>query len=234
MASIVDSFREVFSDRRAFLKLIILAIPTYYCYQLYVGANGDFGGFWFWTYVFVFFLFGFLIEVTNNVIDENDSVLPSMNPFLMAFDAIKGILAIGPLSLICCGIANYINSLINIIFWFDITLKILIWIVVVSIVITSFLLFCAKKKIVAAYNFPVMYSRIGDIIFVLIFFIIQLTIINIPTTGFIGYSIFVIFGLNSPLFAFFLAFAAMFNLAVAGHYMGQIHYEAIAYIQNNK
>lgn len=231
MASIVDSFREVFSDRLSFFKLLLLTIPAYYCYQLFQQTKVDFSGFWFLTYVTSFFIFGFLIEVTNNVISENDSILPSMNPFKMALDGFKGLIAVGPAALICSLLANYVCSLINIIFWIDIALKSIVWLVVASVVVTSFLLFCAKKRILDAFNFPVLYLRAGDIIVVILFFILQLVIINIPTCAFLGYTLLVLFGFG-PVFNFFVAYAIIFNLAVTGHYMGQAHYEAIAFLAN--
>lgn len=221
MASIVDSFREVFTDNLSFLKIIGLAIPVYYSYDLFAHA-------FFLVVLTVFLLFGFFVEVTKNVVSEGDRILPSLNPFTLAFSALKGIVAIGPTVLVCCFLANYLCSLINIIFWLDITLKILIWLVAASIIVTAYLMFSTKGNILDAYNLIVMYQKSGDVIVVLIFFLIQLTIINLPTTGFIGYTVLVLFGFG-PIFNFYIAMAIVFNIAVAGHYLAQAHYENLTY-----
>lgn len=228
MASIVDSFREVFTDRLSFLKIAILAIPVYYSYQLYLQSKQDFTGFFWLAGITLFFLFGVLIEVTNNMVNERDRILPSLNPFKLAFSAIKGILAIGLFVLISSLLANYVCSLINIIPWLDITLKSIVWLVAASIIITSFLMFSTKKRILDAYNLKILSQKAGDLLITLIFFIIQLAIINIPTSAFLGYIVLILFGFG-PIFNFFLSIVLVFNIAVTGHYMGQVHYELLTY-----
>lgn len=232
MASIVDSFREVLSDRLAILKLIILAIPAVYVYSLYLGAsvNHDYSGFYQMLYITLFIYFGVLARVTNNVVNERDFVLPSFNPLPVLFDGIKGLLAILPSALISCLLANYVCSFINIVMWVDITLKSLIWLVVASIIITSFLMYSSSGKILDAFNVKVLFEKAGDIIVMLIFFIIQLVVINIPTTAFIGYTLLILFGFG-PLFNFYVALAIVFNICVMGHYFGQMHYETITYMR---
>ena len=232
MASIVDSFREVFSDRLAFLKLIILAIPADYTYSLYLSAVGDhdYSGYYQMLYLTLFLYFGVLVKVTNNVINERDLVLPSFNPFPIAIAGLKGLLAILPSALISCLIANYLCSIINIIPWLDITLKTIIWLVVASIIITSFLMFSSKGRILDAFNVKVLFEKAGDLIVTLIFFIIQLVVINIPTTAFIGYTLLILFGFGQ-FFNFYIALAVAFNVAVMGHYFGQVHYETIVYVK---
>lgn len=232
MASIVDSFREVFSDRLSFLKIFVLAIPVYYSYQVYLEPKRDFTGFFWIAGITSFFLFGFLVEVANNVINETDKILPALDPLKLGFSAVKGLLAIGPAALISCLPANYICSLINISPGIDVTLKSIIWLVAAAIIIISFLLFSTNKKISDAYNFKIIYQKSGDLITSIIFFIIQLVVINLPTNGFIGYILFVLFGYGL-IFIFFLALALVFNIAVTGHYMAQINYEVLTYDKDN-
>lgn len=226
MASIIDSFREVFTDRLSFLKIIVLAIPVYASYQVYLQPNTNFTLFFWLTGITALLLFGFLLNITNNVINARDSVLPSLNIFKFITLTAKGIIAIGPTVLISYLLATYVCSLINIMPWVDIVLKSMIWIVVASVIIASFLMFSAKGRILDAYNFGVLSQSSGDLIVVFIFFIIQLVIINIPTSAFIGYTILILFGYG-PIFDFFLALAIVFNVAVTGHYMAQVHYETI-------
>ena len=228
MASIIDAFKESFGDKRAFLKFVVLAVPVYYCYNIYLSSKGDYGYFSIIAGLTLFLLFGFLIEVTGNVINENDSVLPSLNPFKLGFASAKGLLAILPSSLVSMAVASYVCSIININPTIDITLKSIIWIIVASIFLTSFLMFAKRERVSDAYNLKMLFKNAGDLIAGIIFFILLIIIINIPTTGFIGYMLFILFGFG-PVLNFFLAIAIVFNIALTGHYMAQLHYDILQY-----
>ena len=226
MASIVDSFREVFSDNLAVLKIIVLTIPLFYSYPLYVQAKGDHTGFTWMAVLTFLLLFGFLIGTAHNIISESDAVLPSLNPLKLLFNALKGILAVGPTILIWCWVANYITSLIYIVPWLDITLKVIIWIIVTAVILTALLMFCRRQRISDAYNLKFIFEKAGDLIVVVLFFMVQLLLINLPTTGFIGYVLLLLFGFG-PVFDFYVALIIVFNLGVLGHYLGQVNYEAL-------
>ena len=230
MASIVDSFREVFSDNFSFFKLAIFTAPAYYNYILYTQAmkNNDFGGFNFMLWINVLLFLGFLVKITGNVINERDRILPSLNPFSILLSSLKGILAIGIYAWISIAIANYLCSLINIVQWVDIALQSIIWLVVVSIILAAFLMFSRHERILDAYNLKMLSDKAGDLIVVVLFFLLQLAVINIPTIGFLGYTLLILFGFG-PIFDVFVAYAIVFNIAVLGHYMGQVHYETFSY-----
>lgn len=233
MASIIDAFRETYSDRLSFFKLAVFAAPVLCSYQLYIGSKNDFSLFYLVAGLTLFFLAGFLIKITNYVVNERESILPPLNPFKLAFCTIKGALAIGPVAIVSCLLANYVCSIINIIPWLDMTLKYSIWIVAASIIATSFLLFSGKERILDAYNIKAIFDKAGDLIVVLIIYILQIVIINLPTTGFIVYALLVLFGQGIVL-NIFIAYAIIFNLAATGHYMGQIHYETFEYNKGTK
>lgn len=235
MASILDSFREVYSDSSSLIKVAVLSVPVFYCYQLYTAAkvSGNYDNFFLVSYIVLFFVFGFIIEITNNVINERDRILPSLNPLPLALTSLKGLLAVGPSILISCLAASYLTGYINIIFWLDITLKTIIWLVAASIFLTAYLLFSVNKKIIEAYNVKKIFQKAGDLIVMLIFFVIQLVIINIPTTVFIGYTLVVLFGYG-VVFDAFIVFASVFNVAVLGHYLGQVNYEVLGIAVDQK
>lgn len=234
MASIIDSFRDVFTDRLSFLKFAVLAAPVYYSYQVYLQSKTGLTGFFWIAGITIFFLLGFIIKITNNVLSEgSNNVLPSLNPLKLAFVALKGLAALLPYTLISCWIANYVCSLIYIIPWLDITLKVIIWLITASIIFTAFLMFAENEKIKDAYNFKVLSKASGDMILVLIFFIIQLIIMNLPTIGFLGYTLLILFGYG-PIFDYFLAIAVVFNIAIIGHYMAQVHYELLGFDKSFK
>lgn len=231
MASIIDSFKEVCSDRFAFLKIIVLSIPVYYTYQVYLQSKQDFTYFSWIAGITLFFLFGFLIKLTNNLINGNDSILPSLNPFTLALSAIKGILGIGVTILISYSLANYLCSIITIMPPFDISLKSIIWLTAAAVMLTSFLMFVGRENILDAFNMKILFAKAGDLILTIYFFLIQLAIINLIINGFILYVIFLIFGFG-PIFDGFVVIIVVFNICVTGHYMGQVHFETLSDYKN--
>lgn len=226
MASIIDSFRDVVTDKMSFLKLVVLTVPVYYSYQVYTGAKAGYGGFYMVAGITLFFLLGFFIMIVNNMLIAASSILPSLNPFRLGFVALKGTLAILPVSLISIWLGNTVSSMIYIVPWLDMTLKVSIWLVVISVILTTLLMFCTRERIMDVFNFKLLSKASGDMILSLIFFAIQLIVINLPTTGFIGYTLKILFDYG-PLFNFFVAFAVVFNIAVSAHYMAQVHYELL-------
>jgi len=228
MTSMLDAFKEVFSDHLSIAKLAIFTAPIFYLYQLYL-ITKTFTSDMFWILCgTLFFLFGFLIEITNNVINEKDSILPNLNPFRIAYDSVKGIIAVGPSFVISCFIAYYLCSTINIVPWLDNSFKTTIWLVFSSIFIMAYLLFAQRKKILEAFNFKILGKKSGDLIVMILMFVLQLVVMNAVTTGFVAYTVFILFGYG-PVFNFTLEFALIFNIAATGHYMAQVHYEVLTY-----
>lgn len=227
MASIIDSFKEVCTERFAFLKIIVLSIPLYYSYQVYLQSKQDFTYFYWVVGITLFFLFGVLIKTTNNVINSNDSILPSLNPLKLAFSAAKGICSVGPAIIIFYLLASYLCSIINIIPWLDITLKSIVWIVVSSCVVISFLMFSARENIFDAFNVKAFFEKSGDLIVVILFFLVQLLIINVIVNGIIGCAIALLFG-HGPILDSFIVIAVILNVCVIGHYLGEVHFENLS------
>lgn len=228
MASIIDSFRETASDNLAFFKMGAFAIPLYFSYTNYVKNHSlDL-----LAYITLFFLFGFLIKTTSGVLNEKDTVLPPLNPFTLALAAAKGIIAVAPVAAISAFIANYFASIINIEPTVDIIMESILWLLVVAIGLTCFLMFVRREKIADAYNMKTISDKSADLMIAIIFFILQLVIVNIFTTVFIGYVLFVLFGLG-PLLYFYIALAIVFNVGVSGHYLAQLQYEVLGYDREN-
>lgn len=231
MTSMLDSFKEVFADHLSFVKLVVFTIPLFYSYQMYLTTKTISSEVFWVLCITLFFLFGFLIEITNNVINENDTVLPVLNPLKIAFTAIKGLIAVGPSIAISCYLANYLSSTINTVPWLDNCFKTIIWLISTSIFTMAFLLFAQRKRILDVFNFKTASEKSGDLIIMILVFVLQLVLMNVPTTGFIGYTLFVLFGFG-PVLNFFLAFALVFNIAATGHYLAQAHYEVLTFDKN--
>lgn len=227
MASIIDSFRDVFTDKLSILKVVVLSIPLFYSYWIYMNSKSDYSWFFFVFGITVFFLLGFFIKIVNNMlVADSNSILPSLNPLTLGFTALKGVLAILPVTWISIWLASKICSIIFIVPWLDTILKICVWLVAVAMIVTNLLMFCTRESIKDAYNLKLLSNTSGDMILSLIFFVIQIVLINLPTTGFIGYTLKVLFDYGY-IFSFFVTMAVVFNIAVAAHYMAQVHYELL-------
>lgn len=232
MASIIDSFKEVFSDRFSFFKLVVFTLPVYYSYQAFLQSKQDFTLFFEILGVTLFFLLGFLIETTGNLINERTYVLPSLNPLKIAFTAIKGIVALGPVCYVLYLAVNYIFTLIPVIPWVDIAIKYIIGLLAVAIILISFVMFAARENILDTFNVKIIFKKAGDLIVLIYFFMIQLIVINLLIGGFIGYALSLLFGPGFIL-DFFIMYLIVFNLAVAAHYLGQINFEVIGCKKND-
>lgn len=228
MASMLDSFKETYFDKFAFFKLLVFAIPLYWFWDQYLKGTAAFSSVLNYIYITAFFLFGFFIQVTNSVLNEKDWVMPTLNPFKLAFSSLKGIVAILPSAFVCIWAANYITGLINVVPWFDNTFKTIIWLIASAIILTSFLMFVKNENILDAFNLSTLGKKSGDFILGIIFYALQLVLMNIPTYGFVGYAINILFGVG-PLLYFFIAYAIVFNLVATGHYMAQLQYEILGY-----
>lgn len=228
MASVINSFKEVFSDKFSFIKLVILAIPVYDSYQIYLQSKQDYTTFFWVAGLTVFFLTGFLITLTSNVINERDRILPSLNPLKLGFVAIKGIIALAPIILGASFVANYVCSFINTIPGFDIIFKSLIWLVAGSLILTSFIMFSQRENILDAYKFKIFFLKAGDLITSMLTFLLQLAIVNAVVGGFIGYLLFILFDYG-PVLDSFIIYAIIFNLAVTAHYIGETNYDIVVY-----
>ena len=228
MASIIDSFKEVASDKLSAVKLLIFALPIYYCYTVYIDPKTSAFDFYCVALTILFFLLGFLVKITNNVINERNELLPSLNPLKLAFSSIKCLLATIIPVLISCSLANYISSFIVILPWVDIVLKTIIWLVVAAIVTSSFLMFSQRENILDAFKVKFLFEKAGDLIFIILFLVIKILLINALTLGFLGYAIYFLFGVCPP-YVLYIAYTVVFNVAVIGHYMAQVNYESAAF-----
>lgn len=235
MANILDSFRETFEDKNAFFKLTVFAAPLYYAYDLYLKNPKDMETINLILIITGFFLLGFFIKTTSNVLNEQDRVLPSLNPLKLAWASIKSIIAIGPISWITLVLADmlikFLTGFTSTIPWLSIGLAIIIWSFAASICLTSFLMFVKRESIIDAYNFKKLSNCAGDLLIGVFFCFVQVFLVNLPTTILIGYSISVLLGVG-PIEYGFIAYSIVFNIAIIAHYMAQLQYEVLGISKN--
>ncbi len=235
MPSIKDAFEEAIQDDNSIIKYFVFAIPVFICTVLYTNKN-TLSAFWTASIVTFLLLFGFLIECTKNVRNGKEYVLPSFNVFSIMWAGIKGSVALGPLIAVNCWLAitiiNFLGNYIpdpNTITVF----KYMIWGVFGAIMLTGYLCYAKTFKIIDAYNFKTISDSSMDILIAVIFMIPQVLIADAIILVPITYIIWVFFGIPHPIATFFWSMVLIFNLAMCGHYLAQIDYEAIATKDND-
>lgn len=228
MASIKDAFEESMQDSNAIWKYIIFAIPVYYCVQLYL--SGAWFGFWTLVIPTYFLLFGFLAGCTANVRNGKSSVLPSFNIFKLFWDGIKGTVALGPSIAINCWLASLIANLLPNYLVEPKTCAIfqgVVWALFGAIILTGYLCYAKRFRILDAYNFKTISESCVDILVAVLFMLPQVAIANALLLVPVTYIIWIFLGIPHPVATYYWCMVGIFNLAMCGHYLAQVDFENI-------
>lgn len=226
MISIIDSFKDIITERFSVLKLLVFTIPLYYA--LFSFGQKNLNNFYVVFFCIAFLYLGFLIKAMNNIENQQNIVLPAINPVKLFISAVKGTIALAPAVIITGLLGYHICLLIHLPQVPDIILKSIIWIILDSIVIASTMLYCEKERIADAFRFGAIFSKLGDVITTLIGFLVSIALLNAVLSGIIGYVLSLLFGFGL-IFDFFMTFAVVFNLALAAHYLGKAYSEGLGY-----
>lgn len=228
MASIKDAFEESMQDSNAIWKYVIFAIPVYYCVQLYL--SGAWFGFWTLVIPTYFLLFGFLAGCTANVRNGKSSVLPSFNIFKLFWDGIKGTVALGPSIAINCWLASLIANLLPNYLVEPKTCAIfqgVVWALFGAIILTGYLCYAKRFRILDAYNFKTISESCVDILVAVLFMLPQVAIANALLLVPVTYIIWIFLGIPHPVATYYWCMVGIFNLAMCGHYLAQVDFENI-------
>lgn len=228
MASIIDAFQEPLQDNNAIIKYIIYAIPVYFSVFLY--NKGDYASFWTLATVTYLVLFGFMVECSTNVRNGKDHILPSFNILALFWNGIKGTIALGPSIAINCWLASFVCGFIPTYIpeqYTAMAFQFIIWMLFGSIILTGYLCYAKNFKISEAYNFKMISDSCVDIMVAVLFMIPQVILANIVLIVPVTYVIWIFVGLPSPIATFYWSVVLVFNLAMCGHYLAQVDYEAI-------
>lgn len=228
MASIKDAFEESMQDSNAIWKYIIFAIPVYYCVQLYL--SGAWFGFWTLVIPTYFLLFGFLAGCTANVRNGKSSVLPSFNIFKLFWDGIKGTVALGPSIAINCWLASLIANLLPNYLVEPKTCAIfqgVVWALFGAIILTGYLCYAKRFRILDAYNFKTISESCVDILVAVLFMLPQVAIANALLLVPVTYIIWIFLGIPHSVATYYWCMVGIFNLAMCGHYLAQVDFENI-------
>lgn len=228
MASIKDAFEESMQDSNAIWKYVIFAIPVYYCVQLYL--SGAWFGFWTLVIPTYFLLFGFLAGCTANVRNGKSAVLPSFNIFKLFWDGIKGTVALGPSIAINCWLASLIANLLPNYLVEPKTCAIfqgVVWALFGAIILTGYLCYAKRFRILDAYNFKTISESCVDILVAVLFMLPQVAIANALLLVPVTYIIWIFLGIPHPVATYYWCMVGIFNLAMCGHYLAQVDFENI-------
>ena len=233
MASIKDALDEVINDDHSFIKLVVYTIPVCISYMLF--SIGNMGWFYFTAGITTIILLTLLIKTINNVRNGENYVLPDWNIFSFGISAFKSIFAVMPISGLCVWAGLKLTQIqipipvqnIQLIY------SIIVWLILGSIMITSLILYSKTEKIKDAYNFSLISETCIDMLLGIIFYSVQLIVLDVIFIGTFAYLFSLFWHLNNPVFIFICCFAIPSSIAITGNYLAQMDYEIVAREENN-
>lgn len=177
------------------------------------------------------------MKCTYNVRSGNMTVLPSYNIIPVLWTGFVGLLVLAPAALGGYFASKFIVSYAGNYVAAENILKIIEYIcyaIFSSFVLTIYLLYTNKFKIKDAYNLNLISKYCIDILLAVVFMLIQVALIDSLILAPITYLIWIFFGIPHPVGTFFWCVVGVLNLAMLGHYMGQVSYEIIEIKEKNK
>ncbi len=228
MASIVDSLSEAFLDSFAPLKIVGFAIPVYFAVVSFM--DGNLPMLYIWYGVISILFLALLTQGIYNVRRSKREIL-SLNPWALAKDLVKTIVAILPNVVVWVG-AGFIlakNVVIPInVDWAQTVFEWIVFIIVFAIVMTSYLSFSKTMKIMQAYNYKIIFDSCVDVLIALFFFVLQLAVVQVVLLGPVAY---LYFFFKVPFthwtFLFYSSMVVVVDLSITANYLAQIAYECI-------
>ena len=228
MASLFDAVNDAVDEKFFLIKHIIYALPIFFCASLYI--NNNIGLFYFFAFPIIFIMFGLLSCGIENVRQNKREIL-TINPIKLLYTVFSLALAIVPLTAVMYFVGYCITAFVKLPFdlpYLPVVFKSIVWILVGSIVLTSFLSFSKSSSIKNAYNFPVIFESCVDVFINILFLIPQLLILNGIIVGAVWYLFFYFkLPLTNPIFIFYCSFVSVFNISVLADYFAQASYELI-------
>jgi len=228
MASMIDAFRDAFSEDFWYVKFIIFAIPVYIVANFYM--IGNMAMFQFWAPILGIFLFGLFTQAIYNVRTNKREVL-SFNPVSYILGMVKSLIVLVPMFLIFGSIAIYLtkyNFPITNVPYFNESYHFIVWLLCGAIVLTSYLSFAKFQSIKQGFNFKVIFESCPDVLFHLIFLMIQLAIVNALLVGPCVY-LYNLFNIKYEHWSFVVLCSIIFvaNISILANYMAQAATELV-------
>jgi len=228
MASIVDSFSEALNEDFSYAKIVLFAIPVYYVANLFLVGKTALFSFW-GTIVAVLFV-GLLTRGINNVRLNKREIL-SINPIEVGVALLKSFMVLIPQIVVFGSIGKFIVGNVNLpidLPHVPLIFSIIVWSIIFSIVLTSYLSFAKYLKVAQGYNFKIIFESCIDVLVSFLFFIPQLLIANVVLVGPVWY-LFSVFHIPFTNWGFVAYCSAVFviNISILANYLAQAAYEQI-------
>ena len=235
MSSIIDAFNDAFSERLSFIKFGIYAIPVYFCLKFYI--TGQMNYLYSLGTVAAILLLALFTQAIYNVRQNRREIL-SFNPIELAFSLAKSVVVLLPNVLVFGFVGKIITENISIpidLPHVDLIFDIIVWSIVFSIILTSYLCFTKYLNIRDGFNYKVIFSSFVDVFLGILFFIPQLALANVFIIGPFAY-LFWLFHVPFTNWGFIVccSIAIVVNISIIANYFAQFSYEAIVSSDEDK
>lgn len=228
MASVVDAFNDAVSEDLAWIKIGLYTIPVFFLAQLFI--IGKMSEFYFWGSIMGLVILGLLTKGINNVRMNKREIL-ILNPLDLIKVILKTFVVLVPHVIIFGSLGFFILN--NVTLPIDVPhmpliFSIIVWALLFSIVLTSYLSYAKYLKIPQGYNYRVITESCIDVLVGCIFFIPQLFIANAILIGPVAY-VFFYLGLpfTNVLFVAYCSAVFIVNISVLANFLAQTAYEFI-------
>ena len=158
MASMIDAFRDAFSERFAYAKIVLFAIPVYFVAHFFmIGQMALFNTF---APILLILIFGLFTQAIYNVKANKQEVL-TLNPISFIVGLVKTLVVLLPVGSIFGMIGYYLtkyNFPVEGVPHFNTIYHIIVWLICGSIILTSYLAFAKFQSIKQGFNFKVIFE----------------------------------------------------------------------------
>lgn len=228
MASVVEAFNEALSEDLSFVKIFLYSIPVYFCAKFFL--VGKMGQFYFYGFLTAVLLLGLLTQGIHNV-RMNKSEILTLNFIDLFKVTIMTAVVMIPQFIIWGIIGNLLVTKITIpidLPHVPLIYSIIVWSIIFSILLTSYMSFAKYLKMVQAFNYKVVFESCIDVFISCLFFVPQLLLANAVLIGPVAY-LFYFFQLPFTHwgFVFYCSLASIVNLSIIANYLAQSSYEHI-------
>lgn len=228
MASIVDAFNEALSEDLAYVKIAVYTIPVFFLAQLFI--VGKMAQFYFWSSIVGVILFGLLTQGINNVRMNKKEIL-TLNPLRLVTVILKTFVVVIPHLLVFGSLGHFLTTNVSIpidLPHVPLIFSIIVWALLFSIVLTSYLSYAKYLKIPQGFNYKVIAESCIDVLVSCIFYVPQVFIADAILIGPIAY-LFFYFGapLTQPLFVLYCSAIFIINISMLANFFAQAGYEHI-------
>ena len=228
MASMIDAFRDAFSENLAYLKFVIFAIPVYFVVHFFMVGQTEM--FRFCAPLLGVLIFGLFTQAIYNVRTNRKEVL-TLNPIEFLLGLLKTLVVLIPNGLVFGTIGIYLtkyNFPVDNVPHFNEIYHIIVWLLCGSIILTSYLSFAKFQSLKAGFNYKVIFESCPDVLLHMIFLIPQIAIVNLLLVGPVAY---LFFFFKVPFdhwtFVAYCSAVGVINVSILANYMAQASTEFV-------